>query len=1248
MAIGKPLLVSERKGVAQPVLSAQTQQLSSNVPVQKIAMADYSIGMNNAMSSFAVTKELVNMVDAGVKAKMYIDQTKQQYARLNLMEDWQKTDNDFRTAFAKAITPEEQQAVKNDFAKSMQTRTNNYRKSGGLGLPTSDSVQAQRDLASLRAESNKLFSKMDTTIAANINNRTNIMLGSKNKALIKKATEDKNADTVSILNDLKSNYAQQVSVGGLIPEQAVWNLEVATDKIVTGRGNLFATDFAKQATATGQYPTDKEFKAQIEGVMGMPLGERRLKLLKESFTDAYYKEISERNRQVKAQETYALEVTEQGRLALKNKVNKALQDKTIAPELKTKLIKEAHTFDFAVPGFGAKIEKQIMDAEYGTSYKPFVEHFTTGEGRNVILENIKADGTSYFNLDELRSHLETMGGKYEGMNESTIREVLTHWRGVNDSTRKGLFTQGEEAMQTALMSMIKPDQSQVPEWLQDQTMKRLGVAPAMLQKMKDPMHLNWSTTMRYSPAHAKAWNVTLSDIKAEFDSKLGVFSKENISQPSDVQRSMLETYVGKLLEKNFSEAVNEELARLDNEKLKKREKLEAEERNRKAQVEKELPTFAMEKIGDGVSPDEPIPQEVPPNVKLIEHQMSKKRIRNAQSASTFKDQLAKGEYGSAVGTAVASKWTDITQGLRDAHEQSKLSYSESTMNERSQHIKDMAVMSKNVKETFSGGIWDKLANAVGQGEPITIEGFANDMGLLTSAIGDLLIDGVENHNIEKTPIIDTKRTRIKTPDPLATPPATQPENIPTKVGDVVQNIVGTISDLVAPTTAEAVTSISRDSSQGLYDKSMGDFTLQPGKYGPDNWNPGQRYLDANNEFTDVMPLDVRQRIIDNPDAHPQFTQYELVEGDMLGRIAKQAGITLKDLQNMNSNTIGRENKLQVGEKILLPAGSTITPSVAEPVPDKSGMYPPPKATQVEPAPAITTTQYRSSITQGGKGKAVEVNPNWSPLEKKLAVEEGLVYTPYRDGTAKDGTPLYSVGFGHQLTKAELKKYRNKKVKYSQIETWFKEDVKKAYDMAVKLANKIGRTAEGNSEFIESLADVIFQGGPQFLKAKFPTAYQALLDGDWDKAASNIQYRKPEKSKDVESGWVRQSRDRALRFRDAILRLNSADTSPVSNVAMAENTFYLSPEERAYYQKKTEEIQELLRKQRQGRTAKEQRKLENDIEKHRKELEKFKANLGGVKQELRTGEIQDKDYENYKLNMNPIYTGSDPDRDKRNI
>ena len=842
MAIGKPLLVTERQGVArynplQPVLAPKTQQLSSNVPVQKIALADYNIGMQNVKSSFAVSDELVNMVEAGVKAKLYIDNTKRDYKRLNLMEEWQQSDMEYNAQFAKARTPEAQQAVLADYDTNLQQRTGNWRKHIGVD------VESEKSLSSLRTGSQKQYSAFSTNIENSLHQQTVSLHKNTIKRTAQSLVEDKNSDVISGLQTIKDTTASLVAIGALLPEIAQDSLKTMTDKIVTGRSTLFATDFAQTAIASGQYPTDDVFKTQMEGVMGMKLGERRLKLLKESFTDAFFKEMGERNRQVKAQETFALDITEEGRLKLEAEVNEAIDNKAVSPELKDKLIKRAHAFDYAKRGYGLQIEKKLREAEYGTSYKPFVEYFTIGEGRKVILETIKASGTSYFDLKELRSHLEAMGGKYEGMNESTIREIITHWRGINQSTRKGLFDQTEDVMQVTLMSILRetvtsPDDR--PEWLKGETLKKLKVAGPMLTKMADPMHLDWSKTMQYSKAHSKAWNITLADVQAEFDSKQGVFSKDNLNQPADTQRAMLESYVVRLIDKNFSDAVNEELSRLDNEKRTKQEKIATEERRKKTQLKKELPTFAMESIGEGVSPTPPTttptsPTKTPkisPHEQLLATQREQKRIRNQQYASTFKAQVSKGELGSAMGTAFTSKVTDIYQSIRDAHEENKLLWANDTnrhrLNERSRHLKDFAIMTKDIKQTFAGGIWEKLATATGQNEPMTMEGFSHDMGLLVGTVGDLLIDGAENHAIEKMPIKDLsvgegiykpylKYTPTQTAKPLPTPPATQPTEtseqeqtmipqasvtIPPNLVETLQPVIEQVEQLVQPTAVQ--------------------------------------------------------------------------------------------------------------------------------------------------------------------------------------------------------------------------------------------------------------------------------------------------------------------------------------------------------------------------------------------------------------------------------------------------------------
>ena len=1158
MAIGKPLLVQERQGVQQPVLSTQTQQLSSQVHAQKIQLADYNIGMRNAVASQAVNKELVNMVGAGIQAKLYIDQTKQEYQRLNLMEEWQKSDAQYNADFAKARTPEAQQGVLDSYSKDLETRTASWRQA----LP--NTADSQKYLSFLRNGSQKQFSKFSTTVSNGIHKRTADLEQLNIKRIAKSLTTEKNSDVVSGMNASLASYANLVKIGALTAEQAEFGYSELQDAVVSGRANLFATDLAKQYASSGTpLPTDEEFATQLNAAMGVKLDGRRLTLARETYTDAFYKELTERQRQVTAEENYALKVTEEGRLKLEADVNEAIDNKAVSPELKAKLIDQAHAFDYAKPGFGLKIEKKFREAEHGTSYKPFVEHFTSGEGRKVILETIKASGTSYFDLKELRSHLETMGGKYEGMNESTIREIITHWRGINQSTRKGLFDQTEDVMQVTLMSILRDKTDDRPAWLKGETLAKLNVDGAMLTQMANPLALNWSKTMEYSKAHSKAWNVTLADVKAEFDSKQGVFSKDNLNQPADTQRAMLERYVTRLLDKNFSEAVNEELSRLDNEKRIKQEKIAAVKQREEAERKKKVAGFAMESLKEGVPPDKPTatPTKISPHAQLLETQKAKKRIRNAQYASTFKDQVTKGQLGSAMSTAIASKFTDITQSIRDAHEESNFLYENDPtrhrLNDRSGHLKDMAVMTKNAKQMFAGGIWDKLAKAVGQGEPMTIEGFSNDMGLLVGTVGDLLIDGAENHAIEKTPITETKRTPITTPNPLATPEPTKPPDTSTATGlPVVEQTPTALDQLTEGLAGNPVVGQLANAVSSLVNPTEAEGA---------EFNPtaiGARYFDANSQPTNVMPLDVRQNILDNPDAYPQFTQYALVKGDMLGRIAEQAGISLDELQNINSNTIGRENELQIGDKILLPAGSVITPSVVEMAPDKSLMYPPPKSPKptlsdaafnwlAEPSRQLPNYQHISLVSADTA----------SGIQKREASTDAQVINKLQDNGKAAGWGHTFVGnekqqwLDHPINTADkATNEANEKWRRKKAEAWFRVDFAKAEKDADKKI-RVWQEHNPNQEVPDALKAMFtrmtFQLGSGWNslredKKSFKKAWAGILAGDkpgttemfkdktgWDQAIYHLQY-KNERTKTF-SDW--QS-DTPVRVRDAVETLLS--------------------------------------------------------------------------------------------------------------
>ena len=517
MAIGKPLLVQERKGVAKPVLSPQTQQLSTNVAAQKMEMANYNIGMNNAMASQQVTGELVSMVNAGINAKVYAEQTKQQYNRLNLMEDWNKTDNEFKTRFAKAITPEEQEVVINDFSVSMEKRTADYRKGGGTGLPTGDSIQSQRDLSSLRNRSNNLYSKFTTTMNANINTRTNAMLDTRNKSLVKSAITDPTSDPISIINELKSNYAGQVKVGGLLPDQAIWNLNVATDKIIAGRGGLFAENLARETIDSNTaVPFDSdELKERMEKVMNMPLNERQHKLLDDVYTETYYKELAAFNAEENAEVALGMSRSKELRGTYEANYQTAIADGKLSGEEKKNLIEQAKGIDHFVNGWSIEKIAKLENFRFGQADNVIVEAYTTGDKSEEIRARLDPEMTGIYaqdKLDELAVEL-----RAEGNTEKTITSILSNYSKENVNVEKDLMESAPKFMAAKISKNIT-DGTPSGTLMYEDHWYDIGKVPVgavgWLDKMKSGV---WGEVVTQ----------TLAELKVMKKQNQGVFSEKN-------------------------------------------------------------------------------------------------------------------------------------------------------------------------------------------------------------------------------------------------------------------------------------------------------------------------------------------------------------------------------------------------------------------------------------------------------------------------------------------------------------------------------------------------------------------------------------------------------------------------------------------------------------------------------------------------------------------------------------------------
>jgi len=84
-------------------------------------------------------------------------------------------------------------------------------------------------------------------------------------------------------------------------------------------------------------------------------------------------------------------------------------------------------------------------------------------------------------------------------------------------------------------------------------------------------------------------------------------------------------------------------------------------------------------------------------------------------------------------------------------------------------------------------------------------------------------------------------------------------------------------------------------------------------------------MSASSNLAPVVQTPVIPQI---PPAAPEGTEYVVVKGDTLAKIAKAHGVTVKALQNANPNV--QPTKLKVGDKLIVPAGSAPAAGAAAP------------------------------------------------------------------------------------------------------------------------------------------------------------------------------------------------------------------------------------------------------------------------------------------------------------------------------
>ena len=161
------------------------------------------------------------------------------------------------------------------------------------------------------------------------------------------------------------------------------------------------------------------------------------------------------------------------------------------------------------------------------------------------------------------------------------------------------------------------------------------------------------------------------------------------------------------------------------------------------------------------------------------------------------------------------------------------------------------------------------------------------------------------------------------------------------------------------------------------------------------------------------------------------------------------------------------------------------------------------------------------------------------LAQLIMPREGFSSSVYSDVDKQGKETALTAGFGHKLTAEELKKYKlGDEINHKQAVDWLKADLARTHEASWKQAAQVPNATE---ELQDALHRVNYQLGTGWTQ-KFPTAWEHMKAGRWDKAIEEIRFTKEGSGKP--SKWRDQTPERVEDFTKALQTQHEASYEPV--------------------------------------------------------------------------------------------------------
>ncbi len=432
MAKIAPLPVDQRRGVQERIPLGGAGQIPTNVPALKIAPMDYRHGQLNAEASQLIGQELGNMVGKVSEAVMFKVENDKQRDQLQINDDANTLQRQWKEKFALARTASAQEEVSLGYEQELIGFGERIHKKGWNKVE--DRAWGQQLFSQLKGVSSEFKIKHSNSVYNENVSGLELKIG----RYLKDARTSVNVDPILGMESGIRDTEKLFKIGAIDKEQMFQRVKDFQDEYVNNRAYILAVSTAEKfRNRPSELPSQKELLGILQNGMKIPLTQGNIESAQRTFLKAYIQNVTEQNQVDKLEEiSFEIKYGEANEKLVNGALLEMAQNKyTVKRHME--LVEELEQKRDYKRAFQLKLayEQKVKNKPPNPRV---TNHWTSGRGYSDIERNSELFYMGVAKLDKIEQYIKSDVSEFRPETARDVDTIMTHFRTINRKMRTGL------------------------------------------------------------------------------------------------------------------------------------------------------------------------------------------------------------------------------------------------------------------------------------------------------------------------------------------------------------------------------------------------------------------------------------------------------------------------------------------------------------------------------------------------------------------------------------------------------------------------------------------------------------------------------------------------------------------------------------------------------------------------------------------------------------------------------------------